>query len=195
MKAFVASGLLLLIFGMRRCSGIEPVSMECGYFTFRVIAKRALFYPDDLIDPDELVLGGSCPVTSIRPDELEFYYDIGSCGTFIEHAFDGTIVNTWLTYMPRNISIYAELQIQCVIPRISQDELDNKQSPDECDAESEIIDVGNLEVHPPPQCWFLVLKRYCIICGHFHFSDNWLIPYHGWKDESFQRLLPSLFHC
>ncbi|XP_021063454.1 oocyte-secreted protein 3-like [Mus pahari] len=178
MKAFAASGLLLLIFGMWRCSGIEPVSVECNYFTFRVIAKRALFYPDDLIGPDELFLGASCPVTSIKPDELEFYYDIGSRGSFIQHAFDGTIVNT---YMPRNISIYAELQLQCVIHRISRDELDNKQSPDECLVESE-INVGNLECHPLSQCWFLVLRRYCLVCGRFHFPDNWLIPYHGLYD-------------
>lgn len=71
-------------------SSLSTVSMECDYFTFRVIAKRALFYPDDLIGPDELLLGASCPVTSIRPDELEFYYDIHSCGTFIQ-VREGTV--------------------------------------------------------------------------------------------------------
>ena len=64
--------------------------MECDYFKFRVIAKRALFYPDELIDPDELLLGSDCPITSVRPDELEFYYSINACGTYIE-VREGTV--------------------------------------------------------------------------------------------------------
>ncbi|XP_031240601.1 oocyte-secreted protein 3-like [Mastomys coucha] len=194
MKAFIASGLLLLIFGMWRCSGIEPVSMECDYFTIRVIAKRALFYPDEFIDSDELFLGAGCPVTSVRPHELEFYYKIDFCGTFIEILFDGTIVNTWLTYMPKNISISAELQLQCVIPRLRQGKLGSKQLPEECRLRSGTYDAANTECHPPPQYWFLVLKRYCKICGQIHFPDDWSKPFHGWRNESFQRVFHPLLH-
>ncbi|XP_028625915.1 oocyte-secreted protein 3-like [Grammomys surdaster] len=184
MKAFIATGLLLLIFGMWRCSGIQQVSMECNYFKFRVIAKRALFFPDEFVDPDELFLGQDCPVTSMRPDELEFFYDISSCGAFIEHTFDGTIVNTWLTYKPRNISFSAELQLQCVILRYSSNEAPCRHY---------FYDL-NLECHLPPQCWFLVLRRYCSICGYVHFLENWSRPFHGWRSESFQRLLHRLLH-
>ncbi|XP_032748715.1 oocyte-secreted protein 3-like [Rattus rattus] len=174
MKAFVSPGLLLLIFGMWRCSGIEPVSVECDYFKLRVIAKRALFYPDELIHHDELFLGPGCPVTSMTSAELEFSYELSFCGTFIEHAFDRTIVNNWLTYKPRNTSLSAELQLQCVIPRHP-------------------YDVDNLQRHAP-QCWFLVLKRYCNICGHFHLPENWSKPFFGWKNDSSQRTFHSLCH-
>ncbi|XP_034378814.1 oocyte-secreted protein 3-like [Arvicanthis niloticus] len=184
MKAFIASGLLLLIFGMWSCSGIEKVSMKCNYFKLLVRAKRALFYPNELVDPDELFLGPDCPVTSMRPDELEFYYDISSCGIFIEHAFDGTIVNTWLTYKPKNISFSAELQLQCVIRRHSYDEDPFKDS---------FYDI-DLNCYLLPQCWYLILRRYCSICGHVHFLENWSRPFHGWRNDSFQRLFHPVFH-
>ncbi|XP_052018816.1 oocyte-secreted protein 3-like [Apodemus sylvaticus] len=181
MKAFVASGLLVLIFGMWRCSGIEPVSMECDYFKFRVIAKRALFYPDELIDPDELLLGLDCPITSVRPDELEFYYSINACGTYIEHAFDGTIVNSWLTYTPKNVSDSIEFQLQCIMRRLLQSELGNEpeQSP-ECLSERELYNVddpSDLDCQLLPQCWFLVMKKYCNTCRCFHFPTDWKMIY------------------
>ena len=71
-------------------SSLSTVSMECDYFKFRVVAKRALFYPNVLIDPDELLLGYNCSITSMRPDELEFYYDNNDCGNYIE-VREGTV--------------------------------------------------------------------------------------------------------
>ncbi|XP_027262637.1 oocyte-secreted protein 3-like [Cricetulus griseus] len=118
MKAFVSSGLLLLLIAwIWRCLGQQPVSVECSYLMLRVIAKRALFYPDELVHPNELFLGTGCVVTFIRPDEFEFYYSVRLCGIVIEIVPDRTIFNTWLTYKPRNLCASAELQLECVIPR------------------------------------------------------------------------------
>ncbi|XP_051048120.1 oocyte-secreted protein 3 [Phodopus roborovskii] len=121
MKAFVTSGLLLLLIdGMWRCSGQEPVSVECSYLNLRVKAKRALFYPDERVGPTELFLGTGCVVTQIRPDELEFNYSVSLCGIVTETAYDRTVFYTWLTYKPRLFHISAELPLQCVVPRSVQ---------------------------------------------------------------------------
>lgn len=65
-------------------SSLSTVSVECSYLMLRVIAKRALFYPDELVHPNELFLGTGCVVTFIRPDEFEFYYSVRLCGIVIE---------------------------------------------------------------------------------------------------------------
>ncbi|GAB1302217.1 Oocyte-secreted protein 3 [Apodemus speciosus] len=151
--------------------------MECDYFKFRVIAKRALFYPDVLIDPDELLLGLNCPITSVRPDELEFYYNIDACGAFTEHAYDGTIVNTWLTYTPKNISASLELQLQCIIRSYFYKtnlvmSMSNYVSAFQKDFYN-VDDPRDLDCKPLPRCWFLVTKKYCNTCNCFHFPEDW----------------------
>ncbi|XP_008840253.1 oocyte-secreted protein 3-like [Nannospalax galili] len=119
MKALVTSGLLLLALLVWPCSGQQPVLVECTYLNLRVIAKRALFYPDELVGPDELFLGTGCQAIYVRSDELEFDYPIGLCGTTIQAFCDGTALHTWLTYIPRNGSTSAELPLQCVVPSFS----------------------------------------------------------------------------
>nr|XP_048286517.1 oocyte-secreted protein 3-like [Myodes glareolus] len=121
MKAFVISGLLLLLIsGMWRCSGQEPVSVECNYLNLRVVAKRALFHPDERVGLDELFLGTGCRVTYVRPDELEFNIPIQYCGIVIEIVVDRTIFHSWLTYKPKHLHISAELPLKCVVPRSVQ---------------------------------------------------------------------------
>ncbi|XP_049993531.1 oocyte-secreted protein 3-like [Alexandromys fortis] len=121
MKAFVISGLLLLLIsGMWRCSGQQPVLVECNYLNLRVVAKRALFYPDELVGPDELFLGTDCRVTFVRPHEFEFNIPIQNCGIVVEIVVDRTIFYSWLTYKPKNLQISAELPLKCVVPRSVQ---------------------------------------------------------------------------
>ncbi|ERE78317.1 oocyte-secreted protein 1 [Cricetulus griseus] len=133
---------------------VANVSVECSYLMLRVIAKRALFYPDELVHPNELFLGTGCVVTFIRPDEFEFYYSVRLCGIVIEIVPDRTIFNTWLTYKPRNLCASAELQLECVIPR----------SPSF---------VNELQMSPPAEYWFLVQQKLCTFCNYAHFRDNW----------------------
>ncbi|XP_041910375.1 oocyte-secreted protein 3 [Arvicola amphibius] len=118
MKVFVISGLLLLLIsGMWRCSGQEPVLVECNYLNLRVVAKRALFYSNERVSPDELFLGTGCRVTLVRPFEFEFNIPIQYCGIVIEVVVDRTIFYSWLTYKPKNLHISAELPLKCVVPR------------------------------------------------------------------------------
>ncbi|XP_051002871.1 oocyte-secreted protein 3-like [Acomys russatus] len=119
MKAFVVSGLLLLLLvsGMWKYSGQQSVLVNCNYHNLHVIAKRTLFYQDELIGPDELFLGTGCQAVILRVDELEFIYPINFCGIVIETVADRTILYSWLTYKPKNKPISAELQLRCVIPR------------------------------------------------------------------------------
>lgn len=52
--------LFLLVSLIWMSSGQEPVLAECRYFTIHAIAKKALFYKDELVGPDELFLGIGC---------------------------------------------------------------------------------------------------------------------------------------
>lgn len=56
------------------------VLVECSHFNFLTVAKRALFYRDELGGPDELFLGTGCQAIRVRPDELEFDYPVSLCG-------------------------------------------------------------------------------------------------------------------
>lgn len=73
------------------CSSLPTVSVECNYLNLRVVAKRALFYPDELVGLDELFLGTGCRVTYVRPDEFEFNIPIQYCGIVIE-VREGTVL-------------------------------------------------------------------------------------------------------
>ncbi|XP_075830714.1 oocyte-secreted protein 3-like [Microtus pennsylvanicus] len=175
MKAFVLSGLLLLLIcGMWRCSGQEPVLVECNYLNLRVVAKRALFYPDERIGPDELFLGTNCRVTFVRPDEFEFNIPIQNCGIVIETVVDRTIFYSWLTYIPKNLHISAELPLKCVVPS------------------SYAMD--DLEMPLPAQVWFLKMQRICTSCNYLHLQDNWSTPFYGARNHSRQRPFHSSFH-
>ncbi|XP_047373643.1 oocyte-secreted protein 3-like [Sciurus carolinensis] len=120
MKALVTlEGLLLLLFSwMWMCSGqTSAVLVECSYVNFRAVAKRALFYEDELVGPDELFLGTGCVANHVRPEELEFNYPISFCGIVPQIFFDGSVFHSWLTYKPRNQAISAEFHLQCMVPR------------------------------------------------------------------------------
>lgn len=54
--------------------------VECSRLNFRAIAKRALFYQDELVGPNELLLGTGCQAIRVRPDELDFDYLVSLCG-------------------------------------------------------------------------------------------------------------------
>lgn len=43
--------LLLLVSLIWVCSGQEPVLVECSHFNFGAMAKRTLFYKDELVGP------------------------------------------------------------------------------------------------------------------------------------------------
>lgn len=73
------------------CSSLPTVSVECNYLNLRVVAKRALFHPDERVGLDELFLGTGCRVTYVRPDELEFNIPIQYCGIVIE-VREGTVL-------------------------------------------------------------------------------------------------------
>lgn len=60
------------------------VLVQCSCLHFRTIAKRALFYKDELVDPDELFLGTGCLAIHVRADELEFDYPVTLCGIEIQ---------------------------------------------------------------------------------------------------------------
>ncbi|CAO2584769.1 Oocyte-secreted protein 3 [Lemmus lemmus] len=137
------------------CSSLPTVLVECNYLNLRVVAKRALFYPDELVDPDELFLGTGCRVTYVRPDEFEFNIPIKYCGIVIEIVVDRTIFYSWLTYKPRNLHISAELPLKCVVPRSS-------------------YAMDDLEMPLPAQIWFLKRQRLCTSCNYFHLQDNWV---------------------
>lgn len=47
---------------------------------FLVVVKRALFYRDELVGPDELFLGTGCQAIRVWPDKLEFDYPVSLCG-------------------------------------------------------------------------------------------------------------------
>ncbi|XP_011377788.1 putative oocyte-secreted protein 1 homolog [Pteropus vampyrus] len=82
MKAFVEleGPLLLFVSLIWMCSGQKRVLVECSRLNFRAIAKRALFYQDELVGPDELLLGTGCQAIRVRPDELDFDYPLSLCG-------------------------------------------------------------------------------------------------------------------
>lgn len=61
-------------------SHLFTVLVECSYFNFRAVVKRALFYEDEFLGPDELSLGTGCVANNVRPDELEFNYPVSFCG-------------------------------------------------------------------------------------------------------------------
>ncbi|XP_037695378.1 oocyte-secreted protein 3-like [Choloepus didactylus] len=119
MKAFVELGglLLLLVSLIWTCSGQEPVLVECIHFNFRATVKRALFHRDELVGPDELYLGTGCPAIYMRPYELEFDYPVALCGIAKKVFSDGVVIHSWLTYMSRNRLTFAELQLECMVPR------------------------------------------------------------------------------
>ncbi|ELK13502.1 Transcobalamin-1 [Pteropus alecto] len=92
--------------------------VECSRLNFRAIAKRALFYQDELVGPDELLLGTGCQAIRVQPDELDFDYPLSLCGIATQVFVDGTVIHSWLTYTPRNQLISAELRLECIVPRL-----------------------------------------------------------------------------
>uniref|UniRef100_A0A4X1VNM2 Uncharacterized protein n=1 Tax=Sus scrofa TaxID=9823 RepID=A0A4X1VNM2_PIG len=168
MKSSVALGglLLLCVSLMWMCSGQEPVLVQCSCLHFRTIAKRALFYKDELVGPDELFLGTGCLAIHVRADELEFDYPVTLCGIEIQVFYDGTFINSWLTYKPRNHLLSAELRLECMVPRLL--ELNKKKSTNDTER------INSLIIPPPVQYWFLIQYRYCVRCGYAHFRDNWV---------------------
>uniref|UniRef100_A0A8D1AW77 Uncharacterized protein n=1 Tax=Sus scrofa TaxID=9823 RepID=A0A8D1AW77_PIG len=149
------------------------VLVQCSCLHFRTIAKRALFYKDELVGPDELFLGTGCLAIHVRADELEFDYPVTLCGIEIQVFYDGTFINSWLTYKPRNHLLSAELRLECMVPRLL--ELNKKNScvsPDKSTNDTERI--NSLIIPPPVQYWFLIQYRYCVRCGYAHFRDNWV---------------------
>lgn len=73
------------------CSSLPTVLVECNYLNLRVVAKRALFYPNERVGPDELFLGTDCRVTLVRPSEVEFNIPIQNCGIVVE-VREGTVL-------------------------------------------------------------------------------------------------------
>ncbi|XP_008583022.1 PREDICTED: oocyte-secreted protein 2 [Galeopterus variegatus] len=95
------------------------VLVECSRLNFRVIAKRTLLYRDELVGPDELFLGTGCQAIRVRPDEIEFDYPVSLCGIETQIFYDRVVIQSWLTYTPRNQLISAELHLNCMVPRSS----------------------------------------------------------------------------
>ncbi|XP_069917799.1 oocyte-secreted protein 3 [Oryctolagus cuniculus] len=157
MKLLMVLGelLLLLVSLMWTCSGQQPVLLECSHFYFRATVKRALFYENELVGPDELFLGTGCPATQVRPYELKFDYPLNLCGIVKQVFFDRVVIHSWLTYTPRNRSFSAELHLQCMVP-------------------STYVVRDNNVMSMPDENWFLIQNRYCAMCRSAHFRDNWV---------------------
>ncbi|XP_058383214.1 oocyte-secreted protein 3-like [Diceros bicornis minor] len=157
----------------------ERVLVECSRFHFRAIAKRALFYRDELVGLDELLLGTGCQAIRVRPDELEFHYPVNLCGIVTQVFFDGTVIYSWLTYTPKDRFISAELRLECTVPSLYA-------SPDD----SNNTEMSNVFiVAPPAEHWFLIEYRYCVRCGYAHFRESWSTPFYGPRNYSLQRFL------
>ncbi|XP_027627229.1 oocyte-secreted protein 3-like [Tupaia chinensis] len=163
--------------GHDRC-GSFSVLVECNRFNFRAIVKRALFYTDELVGPDELFLGTGCQAIHVRLDEMEFDYPVTLCGIETQLFYDGFVIHSWLTYTPRNESISAELRLQCVLP---SSYVSSEETPSNTEMNKTIA------LPPPAQHWFLIQYRYCMRCDCAHFRDNWSRPFYGPHNHSLQR--------
>ncbi|XP_062951209.1 oocyte-secreted protein 3-like [Cynocephalus volans] len=159
MKASEVLGLLLSLVSLTwMSSGQEPVLVECSRLNFRVIAKRALFYRDEFVGPDKLFLGTGCQAIRVRPDEIEFDYPVSLCGIETQVFHDRVVIQSWLTYTPRNQLISAELRLNCMVPSGGFGESVEQ----------------NKKLWLLKQGLFLIQYRFCVRCDYAHFRDNWL---------------------
>ncbi|XP_058545109.1 oocyte-secreted protein 3-like [Neofelis nebulosa] len=179
MKAYVGLGgwLLLLASLIWTCSGQEPVLVECSRLNFLVVVKRALFYRDELVGPDELFLGTGCQAIRVWPDKLEFDYPVSLCGITTQVFCDGVVFHSWLTYVPKNQSISAKLHLECTVPS-------SCVSPDESYNNTEVS--NGFLLSSPVQHWFLIQYRYCMRCGYTHWREHWSTPFYGPHNYSLQ---------
>ncbi|XP_077604943.1 oocyte-secreted protein 3-like [Crocuta crocuta] len=161
------------------------VLVECSRLKFFAVVKRALFYRDELVGPDELFLGTGCETTRVRPDELEFNYPISLCGIVTQVFYDGVAFHSWLIYVPKNKSISAKLHLECTVPS-------SCTSPDESRNNAKVSNDGFL-ISPPVQQWLLIHYRYCRRCGYAHFREHWSRPFYGSHNYSLQEYFSHPF--
>lgn len=89
------------------------------------------------MEPDEVFLGYGCPVSTVWPNGVyDFTYRTYSCGIVNKVLYDVTLLQTKLTYIPKNSTNRTEMHLSCVL---------HSKYPLFCEAESR----GDFTGNPP----------------------------------------------
>nr|XP_048286470.1 putative oocyte-secreted protein 1 homolog [Myodes glareolus] len=138
MKSFLGlRGLLLFLFVLTTGADYwSALRLKCTNRWFYLRIKATLFH-NIFMEPDEVFLGYGCPVSVVWPNDIyDFTYRTYSCGIVNKVLYDVTLLQTYLTYIPKNSTNQTEMHLSCVL---------HSRYPLSCEAESR----GDFTDNPP----------------------------------------------